>query len=78
MNRTQSAYQAQLRAQATMLRQEADTWPRGRARDALLQQAQRLERSAIMEGWVSHGQRRPSKDVNNEAHHEPNLAPRTH
>lgn len=63
MNRIQSAYQAQLRHQAHLLRQEADTLPRGRARDALLQQAHRLERSAIIEGWVSSSELQPMKET---------------
>jgi hypothetical protein len=73
MTRIQSAYQAELRHQASLLRQQVDTLPRGRARDALLQQAQRLERSAILEGWAC-SELRPPKEDRNKTHNQPNLA----
>jgi hypothetical protein len=77
MTKVQSTYQLQLRAQAVLLRQEADTLPRGRARDALLQQAQRLDRSAIVEGWVSCNELQPPKANMNEPHDNANVDART-
>jgi hypothetical protein len=82
MAKIQSASQAQLRAQAYLLRQEADTLPRGSARDGLLQRAQGLEREAILEGWASCAELQPPRNATNETHHNSNIdaptSPRTH
>lgn len=73
MTRIQSAYQSQLRDQANLLRQRADILPHGRARDALLLQAQRLERAAIVEGWVACSELQPPKGRANDTCDEPNV-----
>lgn len=76
MNRIQSAYQTQLRNQAYLLRQEAETLPRGRPRDALLRQAQRLEQAAVMDGWLSCTELQPPKEFASAACDEANAASR--
>ena len=76
MNRIHSAYQAQLRNQAYLLRQEADTLPRGRPRDALLVHAQRLEQAAVMDGWLSCTELQPPKEIASAACDKANTASR--
>jgi len=61
MTRIQSAYQAQLRDRADLLRQKADSLPHGRSRDALLLQVRGLERSAILEGWAGCSELQPPR-----------------
>jgi hypothetical protein len=53
MSKIQNAYQCQLLREAAQLREEAERWPHGRARDALLQRVTRLELTAKIEGWIS-------------------------
>jgi len=66
MTKIQSTYQAQLRSLAAQLRNEAETIPHGRARDGLLRQAERLESSALVEGWISSSELQPPKERLNE------------
>lgn len=73
MTRIQSAYQAQLRHQADLLRRRADILPHGKTRDALLLQAQGLERTAILEGWVSCSELQPLKGRANDSRDKPDV-----
>jgi hypothetical protein len=59
--------------EAAELRIEANKLPRGRARDALLQRADKIERSAIIEGWVNSPGLRTPEERNDKAHHKPHL-----
>lgn len=74
MSKIQSSLQSQLRAQAKQLRQDADSLPRGPARDALLLRADKIESTAIIEGWAnSAGLRCPEGSVDGTAHNEPHM-----
>lgn len=79
MIRIQSSYQAQLRSLAAQLRIEADTLPRGPARDGLLQRAEKLECSAVMEGWISSSELQPPMEkINEPSCNQPKLDVRAH
>jgi hypothetical protein len=79
MTRIQSSYQAQLRSLAAQLRIEADTIPCGRARDGLLRQAEKLESSAVVEGWISSSELQPPMEKSNDtSYDESKLDARAH
>ena len=74
MTKIQSIYQAQLCSLAAQLRNEAETIPHGRARDGLLRQAEKLESSALVEGWISSsGLQSPKGKLHDTSHHQSKL-----